>query len=110
MKVPVSRMLFSILVVLSINVAPCWAEDDDAYDQAAAAADSGEDAVGYTYSGDYEDASAAAGSGFDTAGSETPPVYLDCDPCTVDPADLKQYDPPTPSLKPSYVPPLPDSD
>lgn len=111
MKVPVSTMFFSILMGLSVSLSPCWAEDDSAYDQAGAVEESSEDAAGYANSGDYEDAASAAGSGFDTAGSEaTPPVYLDCDPCIVDPADLKQYDPPEPSLKPSYVPPLPPSE
>ena len=57
-----------------------------------------------------EAASSLANSGFSTATETTPPpVYLDCNPCVVDPAALNQYDPPEPSLKPSYVPPLPDS-
>lgn len=110
MKVPVSKLFFSILMALAMSAGSCWADDDSAYDQAASVEESGQDAVGYANAGNDEDARATAGAGFDTAGSEaTPPVYLDCDPCVVDPADLKQYDPPEPSLQPSYVPPLPDS-
>lgn len=111
MKVYVSTVFFSLFLGLAMSMASCLAEDDDsAYDQAGAAAENGDDAAGYANSGNYEGAAAAAGAGFDTAGSSTPPVYLDCDPCVVDPGDLKQYDPPQPSLQPSYVPPLPPSE
>ncbi len=110
MKVSVSTVFFNVLMAFTVSAGSAWADDDSAYDQAASTAQSGEEAVGYANSGDDEDARATAGAGFDTAGSEaTPPVYLNCDPCVVDPGDLKQYDPPEPSLQPSYVPPLPDS-
>jgi hypothetical protein len=107
MKGLIPAVLLGMTVALSINVGECFADDGDAAEEASTAADTGAEAVTYTYSGDDEAASEAAGQVFDTAGSSPPPVYLDCgDNCTVDPADLKQYDPPSVPLEPSYVPPL----
>ncbi|HRJ51323.1 MAG TPA: hypothetical protein PLE99_01050 [Candidatus Thiothrix moscowensis] len=113
MKTRLSALLFSSLLMFSAVINPCWAEDEedgDAYNTATAVEGTSVDAAGYANSDDYESAATNAGAGFDTATEGSPPpVYLNCDPCVVDPNDLKQYDPPEPSLKPSYVPPLPDS-
>ncbi|MDD5393846.1 MAG: hypothetical protein PHE17_12575 [Thiothrix sp.] len=111
MKSFIPSLLISAALLFAVNTAPCWAEDEEdgeAYNAAVGVESTSGDAVGYANSGDYEDAAASAGAGFDTAADPIPPVDLSgCDPhCTVDPADLKQYDPPQPSLKPSYVPPL----
>lgn len=118
MKIQASRCIFSLLAALLLSLQPCWADDSDGgnkedgqvYQDATAVEGNSSQAAGYANTGDDEAAAATAGAGFDSATNTTnPPVYLNCDPCVVDPNDLKQYDPPQPSLKPSYVPPLPDS-
>jgi hypothetical protein len=59
-------------------------------------------------SGNYGGAREGSGAGFDgNTYNPTPVVDLSGKQGVVDPNDLKQYDPPKPSLKPSYVPPLP---
>lgn len=59
-------------------------------------------------SGNYGGAREGSGAGFDgNTYNPTPVVDLSGKQGVVDPNDLKQYDPPESSLKPSYVPPLP---
>jgi len=65
-------------------------------------------AAGSANSGNYEGAREGAGAGFDGNSYNSPSVVdLSGKQGVVDPNDLKKYDPPQPSLKPSYVPPLP---
>lgn len=60
-------------------------------------------------SGNYDGGRRGSGAGFDgnTYNPPAPPVDLSGKRGIVDPNDLKQGDPKPPSLRPSYVPPLP---
>ena len=99
------KAYYSLSLGLWLVTSELWA--NDSLDDLNAINDTSAAAV--TANSD-ETASSLANSGFNAA-TETnpPPVYLDCNPCVIDPAALNQYDPPEPSLKPSYVPPLPEN-
>lgn len=79
-----------------------------AFDQLQDIAGTSGQAADNANSGNYGGAREGSGAGFDgNSYNPTPVVDLSGKEGIVDPNDLKQYDPPRPSLKPSYVPPLP---
>jgi len=101
-----------VAVALSVYATPCFADDSNG---GSASSDlttvEGAGSAAASPGNSDESAKSGANQGWDTpASSEPPPVHLNCDPCVVDPADLKKDDPPPVSLHPSYVPPLPPSE
>lgn len=98
-------LLVSILTVASSLISVSYA---GAWEQAQGVQGTSSDAANQANSGNYGNAREGAGAGFDgNTYNPTPVVDLSGKQGVVDPNDLKRYDPPQPSLKPSYVPPLP---
>ncbi|MDD5395025.1 MAG: hypothetical protein PHE17_18555 [Thiothrix sp.] len=117
MKTKIWGLVAIAVLIPTLGFYPCMAgegDDDSAAGSLVDTAQSSGDAAGMVSEGNDEGARAQAGSGFDGNEAADPPPLVDlrhCDPhCTVDPNDLKKDDPPAPSLKPSYVPPLPPSE
>lgn len=98
------KKVFSMLLLLAISgaLAPANLHAGSAFDQLM---DTSRDSEAATREPSDEGARAGASQGFDTD-SDTPVDLSGKENGVVDPNDLKQYDPPAPSLHTNPPPPL----
>lgn len=103
-KVALASMLILASSLIPITGGLLAGALDQLRDTAGTSGQAADDA----HSGNYGGSREGSGAGFDgNTYNPTPVVDLSGKQGVVDPNDLKQYDPPKSSLKPSYVPPLP---